>query len=154
MTVFAKLQDSCCPDTEKRQSAFCAAEKLLWIQAWMQHSRWGLTRAEQKAQSPPSTCWPPLCWCSSAHSWPSGLKAHTAGSCQTSCPPEPSSLSPQGWYQWVLPVCPTPTQMQHLALRLVESQVHVGPRLRKLVHVPLDGISFFCCINCSIQNCL
>jgi len=43
------------------------------------------------------------------------------------------------------------TQVQHLALGLLEPhQVHVGPLL-KLVQVPLDGISFFCCINRTTQ---
>jgi len=44
-----------------------------------------------------------------------------------------------------------PTHVQHFALSFVEPQkFYVGPPF-KFVKVPLDGISSFCHINCSIQ---
>jgi len=43
------------------------------------------------------------------------------------------------------------TQVQDLALGLVEPhEVHTGPLL-KLVQVPLDGIPSFWCVNCTTQ---
>jgi len=43
------------------------------------------------------------------------------------------------------------TQMQDLALGLVElREVHTGPFL-ELVQVPLDGILSFWCVNCTTQ---
>lgn len=43
------------------------------------------------------------------------------------------------------------TQMQDIALLLVQLyEVHVGPLL-KLFQIPLDGIPFFCCANSIIQ---
>jgi len=53
--------------------------------------------------------------------------------------------------QPVLIVGVAPTQMQDLALGLVEpQQVHTGPLL-KLVQVPLDDIPSFWCVNCTTQ---
>jgi len=44
-----------------------------------------------------------------------------------------------------------PTQMQDLALGLVEPHdVHTGP-LTELVQVPLDGIPSFRCVSCTTQ---
>jgi len=56
-----------------------------------------LTRAEQTGQSPPSSSWPPLCWC-----WPFRLHEHTGSSRPAFCPPEPPSPSSQGCFQQVL----------------------------------------------------
>ena len=53
--------------------------------------------------------------------------------------------------QPVLIVGFAPTQMQDLALGLVEPhEVHKGPVLEP-VHVPLDSILFFWCVSCTTQ---
>ena len=53
--------------------------------------------------------------------------------------------------QTVLILGVVPTQMQDLALGLVEPHgVHTGSPLQ-LVQVPLDGILSFWCVNCSTQ---
>ena len=66
-----------------------SAPFLCWgPQAWTQSCRWGLTRAEQRGQSPPCPL-PPLCWCSPGCRWLSRPQMDTAASCAAFHPPEP-----------------------------------------------------------------
>ena len=72
-----------------------SAPFLCWgPQAWTQSCRWGLTRAEQRGQSPPCPL-PPLCWCSPGCRWLSRPQMDTAASCAAFGLPEPPSPSPQ-----------------------------------------------------------
>jgi len=56
-------------------------------QAWMQSTRWGLKRAEQRGTIPSLFLLPPPCWGSPGYHWPSRLQEHTA----SSCPSRPTS---------------------------------------------------------------
>jgi len=82
---------------------------------------------------------------------------HTARSHPAFHSPVPPSPSRQGATlkpfipQPILIVGVAPTQMQDLALHLVEPhEIHTGPFL-DLVQVPLDGIPYFWCVNCTTQ---
>jgi len=75
-------------------------------------------------QSPLLPCWPLLFWCSPGYCWSPRLE--TTGSRLAIRPPGPVDLSQQDCSQLVLPVCtriwncPNMSQLQHLALFLVE----------------------------------
>lgn len=67
--------------------------QLYWgPQRWMQYSRWDLTRAEQKGESPPWTCWPQSFWCSPGYNWLSVLQLRFTGLCLIFHPPVSPSL--------------------------------------------------------------
>ncbi|KAK4816210.1 hypothetical protein QYF61_013448, partial [Mycteria americana] len=95
-------------------------------------------------------------YCSPRYGWLSGLQAHTASSCPVFHPPGPPSPSPWGCSQsFHLPACTDTrgclTQVQYLALGLVEPhEVYMGPLL-ELVQVPLDGIPLLRCVNLTTQ---
>ncbi|KFW65451.1 MAM domain-containing glycosylphosphatidylinositol anchor protein 2, partial [Pygoscelis adeliae] len=61
------------------------------------------------AESPPSTCWPRCFGCSPGDDWPSGLRAHIAGSCPAFHPPVPPRAQ-------IIPPLPTPGP--RIALRI------------------------------------
>ena len=133
-----------------------SAPFLCWgPQAWTQSCRWGLTRAEQRGQSPPCPL-PPLCWCSPGCRWLSRPQMDTAASCAAFHPPEPPSPSPHCCSQGavllsVLTSGFAPTQVQHAAFGFVEPHwVHVVP-LCEPAQVPLDGVPSFCRIHCSTR---
>ena len=54
------------------------------------------------AESLPSTCWSLFSWCNPGYGWPSGLQAHTAGSCWLFHWPTPQNPSPQSCSQAIL----------------------------------------------------
>jgi len=107
-------------------------------------------------ESPPLTCWP-RCWgCSPEYDWPSRLQAHIVDLCPAFRPSVPQVLLRRAALnpfipQSVLILRTAPTQVQDLALGLVEPhEVHMGPPLR-LVQVSLDDIPSFWCVNCTTQ---
>ena len=72
----------------------------------MEDSRWGLTRAEQRARIPPSPCWPCCFGCSPGYGWPSELQAHIASSYLVFHPP----ISPNEIFSWQrVPLCASQT---------------------------------------------
>ena len=72
---------------------------FLWwgLQSWMQDSRWGLTRAEQRGR----ITFLDLLVTIPGYGWLSGLRAHTDRSCWASCQPAPPSPSPYGCSQTI-----------------------------------------------------
>lgn len=64
----------------------CSASFLCCVsQAWTQHCRWSLMRANKRAAIHSPTLMPSLLWCSPRYSWPSQPQARSADSSQAFC---------------------------------------------------------------------
>lgn len=115
---------------------------------------WARSKEEQ---SPLPPCWPSVFRCSQEYSWLSGLQAYTAGSCPDFHLPGSPCCSPQACSQFFLWACATGlglTQVQHLALGIVEPHYVFVSLLLKLVQASLNSIPSFYCISCTTKQTL